>query len=269
MTTTLNPIRHESAQRHSWRPFAEFLALSFTITWGLAAAAIAVPGFADATMTYLFPVAVAAPSIAAFVIIWRHRGPAGLIAWLRAWTRWRVSWVWWLVPFVGVPALGIAARALEDVSGGRAFDLGPWVGLSILAAIPAAIAFDPGWTEEPGWRGFALPVLLDRFGWRASTGILASITTIWHIPAWFVAGMTQQGFVFVAFVLFHVAVAVIMTCLVIRTGSVLLGGLAMHLMTNLVNAPVIGADLGWAGLLLGTVAVILLLTYRPRLERAG
>lgn len=250
------------AHREGWRPFAGFLAITFAITWGLGVLAIAWPAFADVAMTYALPVAVAAPSVAALIVIARHRGRAGLAAWWCSLTRWRVSWRYWAVPLLAVPAVGIASRAIESGAGGRAFDLTWTVPLAIVAAIPVTLVTDPGWTEEPGWRGFALPWLLERLGWRASALVLGSITTVWHIPAWFVSGTAQEGFVFWAFVLFHVSNAVIMSALFVRTRSVLVAGIAMHLMTNLIASPVVGAGLAWAGGLLGAVALVMMMVVR-------
>jgi membrane protease YdiL (CAAX protease family) len=42
--------------------------------------------------------------------------------------------------------------------------------------------------EEFGWRGYALPALLDRHGPITSSLILGFIHAFWHLPIWFVIG---------------------------------------------------------------------------------
>ena len=54
--------------------------------------------------------------------------------------------------------------------------------------------------EEPGWRGYALPRLLNRFGPLASSLVLGAVWTLWHwpmmlIPEWRGGGLPLQVFV--------------------------------------------------------------------------
>lgn len=45
--------------------------------------------------------------------------------------------------------------------------------------------------EEPGWRGFALPRLQQRFGPYLATVIIAALWASWHIPAFYLPGWTS------------------------------------------------------------------------------
>ncbi len=42
--------------------------------------------------------------------------------------------------------------------------------------------------EEPGWRGFALPRLQQRYGPVLGTIVLGTLHALWHLPTGFIAG---------------------------------------------------------------------------------
>jgi membrane protease YdiL (CAAX protease family) len=85
--------------------------------------------------------------------------------------------------------------------------------------------------EEPGWRGFALPRLQQRFGSLLGTVILAVLWACWHLPLYVLvpgfngAGTDLAGIAvpFAVFVISTVALAIIFTWVFNNTsGSVFL-----------------------------------------------
>jgi membrane protease YdiL (CAAX protease family) len=48
--------------------------------------------------------------------------------------------------------------------------------------------------EEPGWRGYALPRLQERFGPIAAWLILTAVWTVWHLPMFWVADWSAPPF---------------------------------------------------------------------------
>ena len=47
--------------------------------------------------------------------------------------------------------------------------------------------------EEIGWRGFMLPRLLQRFGWRSASLIAGMLWAVWHFPFWAPANYAATG----------------------------------------------------------------------------
>lgn len=101
----------------------------------------------------------------------------------------------------------------------------------VVAFLPSLliIALIFGGNEEPGWRGFALPRLQDRFGPVRATLLLGVLWAPWHLPLLFATddaghGLSTGGVVLmVALTLLTiVGYAFAYTYLLNRTGSVLL-----------------------------------------------
>jgi membrane protease YdiL (CAAX protease family) len=80
--------------------------------------------------------------------------------------------------------------------------------------------------EEIGWRGYALPKLLQSHSAVAANLILGILWGGWHLPTFFVPGAPQAGIPFVAFLLFTTGASVLFTWLYLHTrGSLLLATL--------------------------------------------
>ena len=188
-------------------PVAAFFVLAYTMSWLAWIPAILFGGGQAMLVPGAFGPAVAA------VIVLRVTG-GSVRAWARQILHWRVRPRWYLY------ALGLPALLFAVVNATLAV-LGKPVDLSLLAdrapsylAGFAFVALLGGGQEEPGWRGFALPRLQQRFTPLRATAVLAVLWGLWHLPIY--------GVGFVGPMLF----AVFYTYLYNRTGSV---GLCMLL----------------------------------------
>lgn len=216
------------------RHLLPFFLLTFTITWGIGAIMI---GFADPLAArfgemdlsapfwkLLYHVATYAPTISAFVMIAAIRGRSGIRAFARRLLAWRVGLRWYAVVLLAYPALRLGARALANAVGSEdapLFAIDPWYAVAPFFLI--SLVDDPGAVEEVGWRGFALPLLQQRYGALGASVLLGLIWGVWHLPAFFLSAMSQSGFVFPVFVLGSVVLSILMTAIYNSTrGNVLL-----------------------------------------------
>ena len=154
------------------RPVAAFVVLTFALSWGfwLLWHLTSTPG--------LFFLGGLGPMMAAAIVAWQLHT---LQPWLARVLRWRVSPWFYLFAF-GFPVV------LYGLSNVILAVLGAQPELSLLAErVPAyaatwvAVLFMGG-LEEPGWRGFALPRLQQRYSPVRATLLLGVIWGLWHLP---------------------------------------------------------------------------------------
>jgi len=87
--------------------------------------------------------------------------------------------------------------------------------------------------EELGWRGYALPRLLQLHSPIVATSILSVFWTIFHLVAFLSEGTNQFGMSFIWFTLFCFSVSFIMTWLYMNTGgNWIVSGVLQHYIIN-------------------------------------
>lgn len=191
-------------ERH---PFAGFVAVAYAISWTCWAAAWVIGE--SFLAGFLVVVGGFGPAIAAGVML-RARGEP-LRPWLRRIVHWRVSPAFWAyavgLPFALFGAVNLALAAMGEpvqwsLLGGR---LLPYLGTFLVVALIW------GGQEEPGWRGYALPLLEARHGPIRATLMVGLVWGVWHTPRYGLAGFAVP-----------LVLAFFYTWLFNRTGSVLL-----------------------------------------------
>ena len=175
------PARPKSGNRWVDRHrFLTFVVLAYAISWSLWLISAVGGGRVPFLLGALGPMAAAA-----IVTAWTGHS---LAAWIRPLWRWRVPVRWWFYA-LGLPALLYAFVTLILQL------LGSPVDWSLAGdRLPAYLStfvfvlFLGGALEEPGWRGFGLPVLQERYSPLRATLILGLVWGVWHIPVYGPAG---------------------------------------------------------------------------------
>jgi membrane protease YdiL (CAAX protease family) len=236
-------------------PLLAFFALTFGLTWGLGACFFLFPAqltavFGKVSVTNpLFILAVYAPGISAIVVTGFIEGTAGVGRLLGRFLRWRIGIRWYLAILVGIPMLSVIAMLLSSAltqtplsidQWYQLFLLGPtghWIadaagagGLwSVVLVILGSFFADPGpLGEELGWRGFALPRLLNGRSALAAGVILGIIWGVWHLPAFLIGGTPQNSMSFPLFMIGAVGISVLMTWAFKGTGGSVLATALIH-----------------------------------------
>jgi membrane protease YdiL (CAAX protease family) len=240
------------------RPLRIYLWLAFGITWGVGGVALLAGDIRSGGATPLHPlhyVAAFGPTVAGLLMAARVDGRDGLRRLLvRALPR-TSSLLWYVAVVVGFPAVNLIATWL--IAPASLATLPSWGRL--LYMFPVTIVTDTGpLGEEFGWRGFALPRLLDRQHPLLAAVILGAIWWAWHLPTFFVPALSQSRLSVPVFLVNSLALSIIMTWLYRRTSGDLLLMILMHAAANYCGAIGIPfnvevlVELACAGLIVGS-----------------
>jgi CAAX protease family protein len=225
----MNKLR-DGIKRHQ---IVAFFFLPFAITWGIGAFAIFLPIqfrtlFGEISDTHpLYYVAVAAPTISASLLALTWEGWHGLGNLFRRLFRWRFGIQWYALVMVGLPLLGwlitrfTGSHPLKDIS---------TPALLLVLLLNLLVTGPLG--EELGWRGYALPRLLERFSPFKASLILGIIWGVWHLPSFYFSAMVQSGLSLPLFLLNAVCLSFLASWLFMNTGGSVLITVLLHYMVN-------------------------------------
>jgi membrane protease YdiL (CAAX protease family) len=205
-----------------------FIVLTFGLAWGIFALFVLYPDEITALMgapsaTHpLFILAVWAPAIAAFALVWWHAGAAGVRRFAGRVLLWRMSAVGWAALILGPPAVYMIAAAAM----GRGV-LAPVEGAGALLAAAAFMAV-LGPMEEWGWRGFLLPLVQRRMAPVWAGLAVGVVWALWHLPAFSLGGTPQSAWDFTPFFLGAVGASLIVTALFNASRGSILVAMLFH-----------------------------------------
>jgi uncharacterized protein len=268
VSSLLRPEPSGIPVRKRWRLFGitGILALGVMAVLRLWAAEglATIPGISPTATAYPSPVAflmdVVAAGVTAFVlsgVCSSRQGVRDLLHSLDPRGQ-RVRWHWWAIAmglYPAVIALSNAISAAVGLQQPAPKATGPWycLVLSALIMLPYFL-FGGGGLEEPGWRGFALPMLQKRYSPLRSSLILGVIWAFWHWPVLLLQVPTSGSLVVAFFLIQVIALAILFTVVFNWTGGSLPIVILLHASINLTEVllPISTlATILWLLLLLG------------------
>jgi membrane protease YdiL (CAAX protease family) len=220
-----------------------FFVLTFVWTWALYTP-IAVGGHNPYQMPWaiLLMFGGMGPSvIGLLMVLFTLEKEARRNFWRRCFSFKRISRLWWMVIFLLFPVLYALAILIDLAMGGslpEMTQLRSLIANPLMIPLAAFISFMSGpWSEEFGWRGYALDRMLSPFGLLAGSIILGLIWGVWHLPLFFMPATWhgQIGFGltgFWTFMLRSVGMALLMTWVYLSTDRSILSGMFMHFTSN-------------------------------------
>lgn len=213
------------------RPLASFFTMAFALSWvawipyvlsghGLVVWGFTFPGgVLGSQLLGVLPGAYLGPIASALLVTAACDGRAGLRAWLRRMTRFRVGWIWYAVVVLAVPAALITATAVLT---GQAPVVPP--AAVLVAFLPGLVIqmVTTGLAEEPGWREFAMPRMQARYGPLLATVVVGVLWGAWHLPLFLTewgGGPAVDPIYVLEFLVTVIAFSFVMTWIFNRTGE--------------------------------------------------
>jgi len=214
-------------------PLPGYFALTFAWSWACWALSPAIKPQLPWLATLLMFAGSFGPSLAAIVVVAGTRQSVGLRAWLARCLQWRFGWGWLAFALLFPLAVMSIAAGLHIALGG-AIGTAPASGhlLMTIANLFLILLLGGPMGEEFGWRGYALPLLQERLGWRAASVGLGLVWGVWHLPLFFIDGTSQAYIPPVLFLLSVVAMSVLFAWLVNRTAGSVVPALVLHTAIN-------------------------------------
>ena len=153
----------------------------------------------------------------------------------------RISLSWWMFMLLCFPAVFAAAIGLDMLLGGSPPEM-----TNLRAVIANPISFLPlfllsfmsgPFSEELGWRGYALKPMIGRLGFAKAAVLLGIIWGVWHLPLYLMPETWhgQMGFGlygFVSFMALSIGMSLLMAAAYVSTGFSILSAMLLHLGSN-------------------------------------
>lgn len=212
---------------------ALFLALVFGLTW-TTIFLWRPPAAPESVWAFLAPLLPAfwAPTISALVLIGSLEGTAGVRRELRERLRYRPGTGRWFALAGAVPALATAAAI---VSGRAAGEGAPFIPSTAVLPMVGVQMMTGAVGEELGWRGFLLPRLTHRVGRLWAACGMATLWSMWHLPAFFTPGMPHQVMPMISTLVSIALFGLFMAYVFHQTGGSVLATIVAHLSLNIAS----------------------------------
>lgn len=178
---------------------------------------------------------------------------------------------WWLVTLLLMPMTNLISGTLVAMLGGEnnALLASSAVQMSFaqLLGFAAFILLLGPLPEEIGWRGYALPALLNRHTALSATLVLGAMWGLWHVPLFFMPGYYEAFGGAPDPALFFGNILIISffyTWLFLHTKGSILAAVLFHFSVNFSGELIALPDQGeWIKTAILACAVIAIVAYRP------
>ncbi|WP_411966172.1 CPBP family intramembrane glutamic endopeptidase [Haloferax sp. YSMS24] len=185
----------------------------------------------------------------------------------------RVARRYYVVAFVLPIVVALAAGSVHALAFGGELSLDALPAVVEYPLFLGFIVLFGGGLEEPGWRGYLLPHLQDKYTALVAALLVGLVWAGWHLPLFFLSDTVQNGMPLWLYVAQLIALSVVLTWLTNAAGGSVVPAIVLHAGGNAIlnyypSGGVAGAisplGLGLLAVVLTMVALALVVYYGPR-----
>ena len=174
------------------------------------------------------------PFAAAIIMLRLTTGGSGLKNWLRSAFNFKINVFWYLLAGIILPFLIAGVHHIIYLAfGGKSGIVFSPDWLAYFAFLISTTLLTGG-NEEPGWRGYITPVLIDRFHPVAACTIVGIGWAVWHAPMYFLEGWGGNDQPFVWLLIYAIPLSMILTWLYFKSKKSIIPVMLLHAGTNVV-----------------------------------
>lgn len=208
-----------------------FFAIAFGFTWFFHAVLLRrfLP-FDSSKGQLIYILGLPGPLIAALILASLSDVQGGLQGLLDGILHWRAGLMWWALALLSMLGINLLAAFISELRSGKSSGMifhKPASGWMWLGVSQVYVAF----SEEVGWRGFALPLLIEQFGSLGAALVLGVVWSIWHLPMFSIPGSNQTGS-FLRYMIGTTSRSVLLTVIYTGSGGSILLCMLFHAVTN-------------------------------------
>ena len=224
-----------------------FFLLAFAFSWSIWLPTAVMDGEPSILRHLAVGIGAAGPSLAGVLCTARDEGGRGVRRLFGSLLQWRVDARWYALA-LGPIAVAFVAVALHRLIVGDDAEFRVEVGTILFVPLGLIVGLFIGpLQEELGWRGYALPRLLDRWSSVQAGLLLGGAWACWHIPLYAIDAGGQERAPLSMFLTSVVALSIVYTWLWVATGGSLLLAVLLHSATNAAGVVLLkdaGSDYG-------------------------
>ena len=217
------------------RNLIRFILQAYLISWSITLPlALSSNGILDIGLPQSLTILASfGPTISAVILWAQEKGIQNIPSHLWGCLKPRVKPVWLFVALLGPSIVGALSVFLGAFIRGSPPDFRWAAGLSAFPVVFLFVFFLGGpLGEEYGWRGYALPRLLDKFGWIKGNLILGAVWGLWHLPLFWIIDTPQSEIPLIGFMLQIMGTTFIYSWIMQGTGGSIFTAMLFHTAGN-------------------------------------